>query len=316
MKVIAVVVTYNRKVLLLECINALLSQTYPVDTIVVIDNHSTDNSLEFIAENVKSERIKTVRLNKNYGGSGGFFYGMKKACENNPDYIWVMDDDTIPQKDSLENLMNTEELLKGKFSFLASKAYGLNHEPMNIPFIDLSESANCYEYLADGLVKISVATFVSLLIKKEAVEKEGLPHRFFFIWGDDLEYTNRLTKYYGPGYFCGKSVVLHKRQGNNALSPIDEDNVNRLKIFHYFYRNKLVYLKAYGSKKTLCRFKIEMFLSIFVVLLKKKHKMRKIHNIFKGYFGYIFGTYNRKAFKKRFTNDADLIEYEDNEKNS
>ena len=44
MKIVAVVVTYNRKKLLLECLNALFGQTNPLDEIVVLDNASTDGT--------------------------------------------------------------------------------------------------------------------------------------------------------------------------------------------------------------------------------------------------------------------------------
>lgn len=46
-KIAAVVVTYNRKELIGECLDAILLQTYPVDSIILIDNASTDGTPEF-----------------------------------------------------------------------------------------------------------------------------------------------------------------------------------------------------------------------------------------------------------------------------
>lgn len=46
-RVHAVVVTYNRKKLLEECVNAVLKQSYPVDKLIIIDNNSTDGTEAF-----------------------------------------------------------------------------------------------------------------------------------------------------------------------------------------------------------------------------------------------------------------------------
>lgn len=89
MKVAAVVVTYNRKELLRECLQALLNQTRPLDEIIVVDNASTDGTDQMIPE--EFPQITHVRLPENIGGAGGFHEGMKLAYEKGHDWIWVMD---------------------------------------------------------------------------------------------------------------------------------------------------------------------------------------------------------------------------------
>ena len=89
------------------------------------------------------------------------------------------------------------------------------NESMNVPDIDMSSTENgyadWYRKLSNGLIKIEAATFVSLLINGEAIKKCGLPCKDFFIWGDDTEYTTRITRNFGPAYMVGKSVAIHKR---------------------------------------------------------------------------------------------------------
>lgn len=102
----AVVVTYNRKVLLKECINALLQQTLKNIIISIIDNASTDGTEDFIAEYVDGEKVYYYNTGANIGGAGGFNYGMKIAVnEKKCEYIWIMDDDTIPEPDAAEKLI-------------------------------------------------------------------------------------------------------------------------------------------------------------------------------------------------------------------
>ncbi len=136
--VCAVVVTYNRKNLLLECLEALLKQTRPLEAIYIIDNFSSDGTPEtlmksgYIAElppdglsepwereyevknltDGKPIRIHYVRMNENTGGAGGFHEGVKRGYERGYDWLWLMDDDVRPHIDALSALLQTEAKLK------------------------------------------------------------------------------------------------------------------------------------------------------------------------------------------------------------
>jgi rhamnopyranosyl-N-acetylglucosaminyl-diphospho-decaprenol beta-1,3/1,4-galactofuranosyltransferase len=87
--VAAVVVTYNRSRLLLECLDALLRQTRPVDKIVLIDNASTDGTVEVLRSRgyLANPKIDYQRSEFNSGGAGGFHDGMKRAHELGFDWI-------------------------------------------------------------------------------------------------------------------------------------------------------------------------------------------------------------------------------------
>lgn len=303
-KVHAVVVTYNRKELLKECIEAILNQTAPVEKLIVVDNNSTDGTDEFLKEYgfLENDILEYVKLPENIGGAGGFYEGMKIARSYNPNWIWIMDDDTIPAKNCLEELLEAKKVIKGKISFLASAVRGLNGEAMNVPKIarkQFSKYTDWYKYLDKGIAQIVKATFVSLLINTKAVKKCGLPWKEFFIWGDDSEYTQRIIRDYGPAYMVGKSLAIHKREGSDELSLVKEENPNRIKMYFYYYRNNLIGFWEYENilYRFLCMGKLAY--DFFGVLLKGKYKRKKIAIIFKAFFAFIFGTYNRKAFKNR-----------------
>ena len=76
-KVEAVVVTYNRKEMLIQCLDAILNQTSEVDKVIVIDNNSTDNTPDYLKEKgyLDNEKIFFQKLEKNTGGAGGFYKG-------------------------------------------------------------------------------------------------------------------------------------------------------------------------------------------------------------------------------------------------
>lgn len=305
-EVFAVVVTYNRKELLCECLDAILNQSYPVGKIIVVNNNSTDGTLDCLNERGYSskETVEILNLPENIGGAGGFYEGMKHArdCENQPDFVWIMDDDTIPTPNCLEELINAKEAVGEEVSFLASAVRGMENEAMNVPKIarkQFSKYTDWYAHLDKGMAQIVKATFVSLLINMKAIKKCGLPWKEFFIWGDDSEYTQRVIRDFGPAYMVGKSLAIHKRVGSDELSLVKEKNPNRVKMYFYYYRNNLIGFWEYESAlyKFLCMGKLGY--DFFGVLFKGKYKLKKMGVIIKAFFAFVFGTYDRKSFKNR-----------------
>ncbi len=249
--ILAVVVTCNRKELLKECVDALLQCRRDCD-IMVIDNASTDGTDSFMRDWLKNNRhcnvknqnsnlsagyIRYVRLKENTGGAGGFSKGIREGIRRKYKYIWIMDDDTIVNKTTLDELKNAVDKTKGDFGYLSSDAVWTDGKPcrMNIQHYDGSRFNAAYKLLGDGIIPIKSATFVSLFINSEAVLSCGLPYKEYFIWGDDKEYTLRLSGEYAC-YRVKNSKVLHKMKNNNG-SDIIRDDIARIDRYRYAYRN-------------------------------------------------------------------------------
>lgn len=244
-KVIAIVVTYNRKELLRECINALLDQEYNNCDILIVDNASTDGTKEYIGYELKNSRVHYVNTGKNLGGAGGFNYGMKEAFRIGCDFMWIMDDDCIVHKDSLTELLKADKQLNGEYGFLSSKALWKNNSicTMNIQKRKFSKWLKNFE---TNMQPIVMASFVSLFIKSEIVEELGLPIKDFFIWTDDWEYTRRISRKY-KCYYISNSIVTHKSKLNEGASIATVDG-DRLERFKYMYRNDVVLYRREGIK--------------------------------------------------------------------
>lgn len=309
MKVTAVVVTYNRVNLLKECIEALLNQDYQTMDILIVDNNSNDGTKEYIAqmESRHQDKIKPLYLNQNIGGAGGFHEGMKKAMEFQPDWLWMMDDDTIPEREALTELCRAAEILPdGNIGFLSSNVYGMKHECMNTPRMKFTQKGeNGYAdwniHLADSLVKVNSATFCSILISADAVKRTGLPLKEYFIWGDDTEYTLRLSRNYGQGWLVGKSLVLHKRENGQALSLKKETNQGRIAVYYYYTRNYLINVRLYyyGYLGALAK-TLHFYLIMLQILFgQSKYKWKKIGVLWKGILAFWFKRYDSKAVKQR-----------------
>ncbi|HEV7172077.1 glycosyltransferase [Pedococcus sp.] len=226
LKVVAVVVSYNRRELLAECLAAVAAQTRPVDAVVVVDNASTDGSAELVARTLPSADL--VRLGRNTGGAGGFAAGMARAMdEHDADLLWVMDDDTIATPTTLAELTGAYLAYGPELALVASRVTWVDGQdqarniPRPVPWNPSTRSRNRRRsaQLVGGR-PMRTACFVSLLVAADAVRATGLPTADFFIWNDDFEFTARILRD-RPGIYLPSAVVVHKTAhlGTRAADP-------------------------------------------------------------------------------------------------
>lgn len=268
-KVGIVVVTYNRLALLKEAIDSLRNQIYTNREIVVVNNGSTDGTQEWL--NAQKDII--VITQQNLGGAGGFFTGMKYVAEHDYDYCWIMDDDVVCQTDALQELVNAYNR-KPNIGFVCSKVIGINGCPMNTPTVDDRPSSNgdadFTDLITESMIKVKTATFVSVLCSVKTIKEVGLPYKEFFIWGDDTEYTNRISLNH-ECYMACRSVVVHKRAIQGPLFFETETNPLRQKMYFYMMRNdafiEFKYNKLYLNRRMRFRYYVRQYKYALSLLL-------------------------------------------------
>lgn len=189
-KIAGLIVTYNRKELLKETINAILNQTLKVNKLFIVNNASTDGTKEILEEYEKKyNEIEVINLEENLGGAGGFNYGIHYIYDTfEYDWIWLMDDDALPAKNALETLFtyydNLPKKKQNKIGVLQNKRV------LDRKWFD----ENNGKYFPLKVKKRWAGTFVGYLIKTEVVGRIGFPEKEFFIYSDDVEYTFRVRK--------------------------------------------------------------------------------------------------------------------------
>ena len=282
MNVLAIVVTYNRKELLKECVNSLLNQKNSSLDIMVVDNNSNDGTDKMIQKNFPKVIYKNTGAN--LGGAGGFNYGIKESFKLNKkyQYLWIMDDDTIPNNDVLKNMLDIAKKQK-KFGFISPKTVWTDGSlcRMNIQS-DIND--NFINESTKNLTKISRCTFVSCFIPTEVVKDVGLPIKEFFIWSDDTEYTLRISNKY-PCYYINCCEVVHKMNNNNP-TKIETDVADRIDRYFYSFRNRFYIAKKQGAAKVI-RFHLSICKTILNILIKSKNKkLKRISVILKGVYKY------------------------------
>lgn len=270
-QVAAVVVTYNRLVLLQECIQALLGQTEPCD-ILIVDNASTDGTKEYIEELCRDHpSIRYQNTGANIGGAGGFNRGMRWAVEAGYAYVWVMDDDCLPCPDALERLMEAHALLGDRYGWLASQVLWTDGQECRMNRVKVKKGyvgGPAQERL--GIRQARQATFVSLFLKARTIKMAGLPIREFFIWGDDIEYTRRIAVRANiPCFLVGRSKVIHAMKDNTG-SNIATDAPERLSRYTYAFRNEN-YLYRQEGWKGVCYYLAKCGWNMVKILIRSKN---------------------------------------------
>jgi len=234
--VTAVMVAYNRRELLGEALEALAAQSRPVDRLILVDNASDDGSGEFAAEAMAGEawrdRARLIRLERNTGGAGGFAVGIAAAVQAGPggggtDWVWVMDDDTVPGPDALAGALAAHERYRAggrdDLAVMGSRVVWTDGEdhPMNTPKAKIGASGAERERAASaGTMEIRSISFVSAFLRAARVRELGLPIADYFLWNDDFEYSARLLRG-ARGLYVPDSVVMHKTRirGSSDQDP-------------------------------------------------------------------------------------------------
>lgn len=225
MNICALIVTYNRLDKLKICLSHYENQIMKPTRLLIVDNCSNKETYDFLEHwlSKPSEIKKTVlHLDKNYGGSGGFYYGMKKAMELGFDWLWIADDDAYPGKDAFKIL--NEYAGKGEYQAICGTVYNSNgidfYHRRNLlttiwkaqerPTVLSDYSKSCFE--------INIFSFVGSAISYEVVEKCGYPMKDYFIWYDDTEYSLRVNENFK--ILCVSSIKIYHDAGveNNSLS--------------------------------------------------------------------------------------------------
>lgn len=286
----AVVVTYNRKDLLMLCIDRLLQQdltkikqlypdtTYDLD-ILIVDNASTDRTQEQLQPLAASSLITYYNTGSNLGGAGGFNFGMRKAVEAGYDYVWVMDDDCLAHPDALEELLLADHKLQEDYGFLSSKALWKDGSicTFNVQRHPLTKSITDFD---KEIQPATLASFVSLFVPSKVILELGLPIKDFFIWSDDWEFTRRISKQFSC-YVVGTSVVDHYSQ-NNGKGNVALDSPERIERYLLAYRNDVYWYKKEGIKGYSYLLSRALYHTLLVLLRSDSKKGLRLKTILRG----------------------------------
>ncbi|MEP9383935.1 glycosyltransferase family 2 protein [Nocardioides sp. KR10-350] len=273
-----VVVTYNRADLLEKMLAGLGRLDRPADAVIVVDNASTDHTAQVLAE-AGVPGLQVITTESNLGGAGGFHLGLRAAYDGGFDRIWLMDDDVIPAPDCLTVLLAQDEAClltvredsAGHLMELAAIRFDLRNPLAIRPKAASVASTYGTRDAMPGRVPVENVAFEGFMVRREVVERIGLPDPAYFIFYDDADYALRARR---AGYtiWAVRDAVLVRQ-----LDFSQQHDLSSWKGF-YMYRNLFVVHFRYGEN-ALVRAKPWLITAAVVLLSPLRGGRREASNV-------------------------------------
>ena len=256
MRVLAHIHTLNDQDVIEQVLDSLCRQTRPPDAIIIVDNGSTDRTLD----RDFPECVTVVRNGENLGTSGAIRIGFAHALERGFDCTWVFDADSVPELDALDKLLAFYEDLpqseKQHVCFVACRPTTVSGEPRDRPMV-FTESGIDYTPLEadDRYSACDCTLWTGSLYMMSAVEKIGLPSADYVLDVAELEYGYR-ARQLGYRSYIVHSGVLHQDVGRDPgittairrLGPIGLKLYESSPIRCYYNARNRIYFWLYQCK--------------------------------------------------------------------
>jgi GT2 family glycosyltransferase len=258
MKVSVVIVNYNVKHFLEQCLNSVLESAKHCETeIFVVDNNSVDGSTAMVKE--RFPQVILIENKENYG----FSYANNQAIRiANGEYILLLNPDTVIEEKTLKSIsdfMDTHpdagglgvKMIDGKGRFLPESKRGL--PTPSVAFFKIfglsklfPKSKKFGQYHLTYLDKneiheVSVLSGAFMLLRKETIDKIGLLDETFFMYGEDIDLSYRITLGGYKNYYFPETTIIHYKGESTKKGSINYVIV--------FYNAMIIFAKKHFSKK-------------------------------------------------------------------
>lgn len=252
-KVAIVIVNYNGKKYLEPLFNSLHSISYPKDRmkIFIVDNNSTDDSKNWLKQNL--EQIILIENEKNEGFTGGNNIGIAKAIEWGTDYVYLLNQDTEVDPDFLFNIVQlaeTNEKIGSAQSFikLHPEVDQVNTIGNSIHFLGfgfcesykegIEKTLREIEYWKkhDSSLNIAYGSGAGVLYRISALKETGLFDRDLFLYHEDLDLGWRLRLFGYQNVLVPDSIIYHKYEFSRSIQKYYWMERNRFIVMFQNYK--------------------------------------------------------------------------------
>lgn len=265
-RVLIIIVTYNKQRYVVELLNSLKDIAYSNYAIVVVDNASTDGTVEHLRRFFPYATL--IKNEENTGGSGGFNTGLSYAFEKSEfKYYWLLDNDVVVSKDALSSLVEILEMHED-IAVAGSQMCQLDNPAVTNEvgaYVDLhwgrlvlNRHLTRKNNNSTGTFDVDYVAAASMLVRAEVAKKAGL-WEDFFIHFDDVEWCLRIKEMGHKVVAVADSVIWHLSAGEKPITW----------AMYYDVRNMLFLLDKHASKRDVARF-------------ARRKALQAIHNELKG----------------------------------
>lgn len=216
-KVTCIIVTYNASKWIVDCLSSIKEPKIDL-RIVIIDNASQDDTLDIIKD--KFPHVSVFPQNENLGFGAANNLGFEKAKENQSEYVYLLNQDTISYTDNIYNLIELDQKAGNKNGFLSPTHLNDDGTSLDKIFESFINSTTCPNFISDlllsktnDLYQIEFSNAAAWLIKVSTIENVGgLFSKAFFHYGEDNNFVTRLKYFNYENYIAPKIFIRHCRE--------------------------------------------------------------------------------------------------------
>ena len=243
-KVHILILNWNGKDILYDCINSIFNSDYRNYEVTIIDNGSTDNSINKVKTDF--EKLNFILIKDNLGYSKGYNYAFNKLKKSIDDYYFLLNNDTIIKKNTISNLINAISIF-GKNNIYGPKILNNLDESIWYGGGRISNITKLASHIA--LNKKNIVTemksqktdFVSgcaMLVPKKIIDTIGGFNELYNFYYEDVDLCLKAKNQGSLCFFISDSIVIHKISssigGRYSLSKLRHMIISTLK---YLYSN-------------------------------------------------------------------------------
>ena len=273
MKLTVIIVNYNVKYFLEQCLHSVMKACAKVDAeIFVVDNNSVDGSVEMVQKKFPAVKVIANKDNK------GFSKANNQAIQlSTGEYVLLLNPDTVVEEDTFEKMIRFMDahsdagglgvkMIDGSGKFLPESKRGL--PTPRVAFYKMfglsklfprSKTFGKYHlsYLdRDKIHEIDVLAGACMMIRKTVLDKTGLLDETFFMYGEDIDLSYRITQAGFKNYYFPETRIIHYKGESTKKSSVN--------YVFVFYNAMIIFANKHFSKKNASLFSFIIRFAIYL----------------------------------------------------
>ncbi len=283
MDLTVVIVNYNVKFFLEQCLHSVLKASKNLQVeVIVVDNNSTDGSVPFITEKFKSIQVIANKENTGFSKANNQAINVAKGR-----YILLLNPDTIVEEKTFTEVVRFMDktpdagglgvkMIDGKGNFLPESKRGLPTPTTAFykifglsALFPYSKKFNKY-YLGylpnDEIHAVDVLSGAFMLLRKTVIDRIGMLDESFFMYGEDIDLSYRITQSGYKNYYFPNTTIIHYKGESTKKQSINYVIV--------FYKAMLIFAKKHfsrglGSRLLLFCISIAVYFRAFIAIVNR-----------------------------------------------
>ncbi|HRH66668.1 MAG TPA: glycosyltransferase [Bacteroidia bacterium] len=273
MKLSVIIVNYNVKYFLEQCLHSVLKASAGIPTeLWVVDNNSVDGSIEMLKEKFPSVHVIANRDNKGFSKANN-----QAILQSTGDYVLLLNPDTVVEEDTFRKILDFMDahpdagglgvkMIDGTGRFLPESKRGLP-TPL-VAFYKIfglsalfpkSKTFGRYHlgYLDQNAINaVDVLAGAFMLIRKTVLGKTGLLDEDFFMYGEDIDLSYRIIKAWYKNYYFPDTRIIHYKGESTKKSSVN--------YVFVFYNAMIIFAKKHFSKSNASLFTFFIRFAIYL----------------------------------------------------